>query len=598
MAPKDRISEAFTADRLRAESCSLLARLPRARTAREARRILFDFCNRRQYEAAHHPASECAYYVVRDCARALRGMFTERAEQLAGCSMAAALWDIARGRARDVLTPAFFADAHYLLAGLEGRGRLNERLIEMQPIGASGRAAAIARSIELDRLWGDVERWMTRYADGLSEVSRARRAARRARVLAALGGGEADWDDWRWQFRHVLTDPDRLASAVTLRPDEAAAVRAAADARLPFGVTPYYAALMDDDPDAGRDRPVRAQVLPPPEYVREMAAHAGDRECRFDFMLEHDTSPVDLVTRRYPAIAILKPFNTCPQICVYCQRNWQIERPLAPDALAPWTVIEAACAWIGAHPAIREVLVTGGDPLAMDDAPLLRVLERVAAIPSVDLIRIGTRVPVTAPMRITDALADRLGALRIPGVRDVALVTHVEHPYEVTPELAAAVDRIRRRGIGVYNQLVFTFHVSRRFEAARLRLLLRRIGVDPYYTFMPKGKDETAAYRVPLARLLQEQKEEARLLPGLRRADEAVINLPGLGKNNLRAAQHRDLLAVAPDGARIYEFHPWEKNIVRRKSYVGRDVPILDYLLRLAAVGEDPADYEGLWYYF
>ena len=355
---------------------------------------------------------------------------------------------------------------------------------------------------------------------------------------------------------------------------------------------------MDDDPGAGRDRAIRMQVLPPPDYVREMSAHADDRECRFDFMLEHDTSPVDLVTRRYPAIAILKPFNTCPQICVYCQRNWQIERPMAPHALAPEAAIEAACAWLEEHPAIREVLVTGGDPLALDDDALLRVLERVAAIPQVDLIRIGSRVPVTVPMRITERLANRLGGLRRPGVRDLALVTHVEHPYEITPELVAAVDRLRRRGIGVYNQLVFTHYVSRRFEAARLRLLLRRIGVDPYYTFMPKGKNETAAYRVPLARLLQEQKEEARLLPGLRRGDEAVINLPGLGKNNLRAAQHRDLLAIAPDGARIYEFHAWEKNILRRPSYIGRDMPILNYLNRLAAEGEDPADYEGIWYYF
>ena len=77
-----------------------------------------------------------------------------------------------------------------------------------------------------------------------------------------------------------------------------------------------------------------------------------------------------------------------------------------------------------------------------------------------------------------------------------------------------------------------------------------------------------------------------------------MINLPGLGKNNLRAAQHRDLLAIAPDGARIYEFHAWEKNILRRPSYIGRDMPILNYLNRLAAEGEDPADYEGIWYYF
>jgi lysine 2,3-aminomutase len=161
-----------------------------------------------------------------------------------------------------------------------------------------------------------------------------------------------------------------------------------------------------------------------------------------------------------------------------------------------------------------------------------------------------------------------------------------------------AIDRLRRHGIAVYNQLVYTFYVSRCFEAARLRLLLKRCGVDPYYTFAPKGKAETRAYRVPLARLLQEQKEEARLLPGLRRTDEVVYNVPGLGKNHLRAFQHRDLVSILPDGARVYELHPWEDRGTRRQPYIGTDVPIYEYLTLLAASGETPEDYGSIWYYF
>jgi len=83
----------------------------------------------------------------------------------------------------------------------------------------------------------------------------------------------------------------------------------------------------------------------------------------------------------------------------------------------------------------------------------------------------------------------------------------------------------------------------------------------PLYLFVPKGKDELADYRVPLARLLQERKEEARLLPGTRRMDDTVYNIPRLGKNYVRAMQHRDLLAIRPDGSRVYEFHPWEKKL-------------------------------------
>ncbi len=329
-----------------------------------------------------------------------------------------------------------------------------------------------------------------------------------------------------------------------------------------------------------------------------MRARHDCRDKAFDFMLEHDTTPVDLVTRRYPAIAILKPFNTCPQICVYCQRNWEIDEAMSPQALAPPAKLEAACQWIEDHPALSEVLVTGGDPLALADPPLERLLERLGRIKSLDLIRIGTRVPVTMPMRITNALASFLASLRIPGRREVCLVTHVEHPYEVTPELLGAVDRLRRHGISVYNQLVYTFYVSRRFEAACLRRLLRRCGVDPYYTFVPKGKEETRSYRVPLARLMQEQQEESRLLPGLRRTDEVVYNVPGLGKNHLRAIQQRDMVSVLPDGSRVYEFHPWDKEIVKREPYLGKDIPILDYLNRLAETGEDPEDYRSIWYYF
>jgi len=129
-------------------------------------------------------------------------------------------------------------------------------------------------------------------------------------------------------------------------------------------------------------------------------------------------------------------------------------------------------------------------------------------------------------------------------------------------------------------------------------MLLRRIGIDPYYTFMAKGKEETDAYRVPLARLLQENKEEARLIPGSRRTDEAVYNVPGLGKNYLKASQNRDLIAIMPNGARAYKFHPWEKGIVDRKSYVGFDIPILQYLERLESIGEDAAGYESIWYYY
>ena len=161
-----------------------------------------------------------------------------------------------------------------------------------------------------------------------------------------------------------------------------------------------------------------------------------------------------------------------------------------------------------------------------------------------------------------------------------------------------AVQRFRRFGMEVYNQLVYTFFNSRKFEAAALRHRLRLIGVTPYYTFNTKGKEETNDFRVPIPRLLQEQKEEARLMPGTVRTDEVVFNVPRLGKNYLRAVQHHDVISILPDGCRVYEFHPWEKKLELADTYVYKDVSIYSYLRELKNIGENISDYKTIWYYY
>jgi len=534
---------------------------------------------------------------VRDCSRTLKSIIKQRSDKLADFSVMQALHDIARDVPRPDLQEGFYAEMYHLFLGMKGEGpgtAPGDYLISGE---LEGREAAIARSGELDRLWEGIEKQMSRFRHGLEKKIIEYRRKRQEKVLSQLGGSASDWEDWKWHLRNVIKKPTQLYDLISLSKSEKKGLSLAEEARLPFGITPYYLSLMDTK-RKDRDRAVRAQVIPSAVYVECMATNRGKPHCSFDFMLERDTSPIDLVTRRYPAIVILKPYNACPQICVYCQRNWEIDEALAPGALASDEKIMEAINWIKDHPSIHEVLVTGGDPLALGDEKLFWILEEVAKIQTLDRIRIGTRTPVTLPMRITDQVAEFLGKLRKPMKLEVSVITHVEHPYEITPEMFRAVERLRRQSINVYNQNVYTFFLSRRFEAAALRRTLKRVGIEPYYTFNTKGKDETVDYRVPIARLLQEQKEEARLLPGLCRTDEAVYNLPALGKNYLRAYQHRDVISVLPDGSRVYEFHPWEKNIQNQKSYVGVDVPILDYLRRLEKLGEDISEYETIWYYF
>ncbi len=532
--------------------------------------------------------------VVRDCGRALRSMLRPRNERAAGFSVLEAMIDAARGKSRPDLSPAFWSDLGHIVLGLHGRAKLHvgDSLVLDEHL--IGREAAQVRSQQLDVLGTSVDAYCARFEDGLNPEAMARRDVRRDRILDALGGTQRDWNDWHWHLRHIARDADGLRRIAPLTDDEIRRVEQAGRLSMPFGVTPYYASLFDEDPEAGRDRAIRAQVLPPYDYLDALQEDDGIG----DYMLEGDTSPTDLITRRYSDIVILKPYNACPQICVYCQRNWEIKGPMARGAMASPAQIDSALKWLRDHPTIHDVLITGGDPMVLSDARLRALLDKVAVIPHINRIRIGTRMPVTVPMRFTEKTAKLLGSYRIPGQREVCVITHVEHPYELTPDVVQAVDRLRRQGISVYNQLVYTFFVSRRFEAVALRRVLRRCGIDPYYTFNTKGKEETAAYRVPIARLVQEQKEEARLLSGLSRTDEAVFNVPGLGKNHLNAWQHRDIVSILPDGARAYEFHPWEKKIAPQHTYITHDVPILGYLERLAAIGENIEEYQGIWFYF
>lgn len=534
---------------------------------------------------------------VRDCAAVLRSLVKPDSEKIAGFSVTRALWDIARHQPRPELSPAFYAEIFYLCKGLDGQGpRRALDSIHLTPIKASGRDAARMRSRQLDDLWSEVDRYMESYPLGLDEEAIRRRLHRREHILRQLGADLDSWFDWRWQVGNIIRELEPLEKLVRLSEAERQALKLAREHQLPFGITPYYLSLMDNDP-GGRDASIRAQVLPPLDYVKGILA--VEDPSRLDFMGEEDTSPFDLITRRYPAICILKPYNTCPQICVYCQRNWEIDEVMAPGAFAGMDRIKEAINWIRDHPSIQEVLITGGDPLAMGNEVLAEILNRVAAIPTVERIRIGTRTLVTMPMRFTEGLTALIARHRRPGRREIAVMTHVQHPYEITPEMVEAVNRLRLKGIPVYNQLVYTFFISRRFEASALRRHLRLSGIDPYYTFNTKGKDETIGYRVPIARLIQEQQEEARLLPGLGRTDEAVFNVPRQGKNYLRAREYRNLLAILPNGARVYEFLSWEKKISQHTTtHVNEDVPILDYLERLKGIGESVSDYESIWYYY
>jgi lysine 2,3-aminomutase len=534
------------------------------------------------------------------CLTAFRRILSVRSERVVKFSMLKLLWLLANERYDELppeLDDGFFEEMIHLLHGIKGESHIYDSVSYPSFMSVKGRESAVLRSKQLDEMIGDNTALMQRYPCGLDPDIQTIRIGNRDRILAFFNATEADWQNHEWQLRNVIRDADTLGKLIELSKPERQAIEQARADGLPFGITPFYVSLMDREDGRQRDHAVRAQVIPPLDYVETMRDRVDEQPQSFDFMQEHDTSPIDLITRRYPGIVILKPYNTCSQICVYCQRNWEIDDVLMPGAQAPDETVNAAIDWIAAHPAVTEVLITGGDPLIMPDDKIHAILKKVAAIDHVERIRIGSRTPVVLPQRITPELINGIASFHEPGRREIVLITHFEHPYEITPEAMQAVQQFRCRGMSVYNQTVFTVENSRRFELAELRRKLRLIGVDPYYTFNTKGKEETKSYRVPMARLQQEVNEEARLSSGLARTDEPVYNVPRLGKNYIRA-EHHSLLSILPNGRRVYEFHPWEKNLALAETYIDTDVSIHDYLQEMQRRGENIEDYKTIWYYY
>jgi lysine 2,3-aminomutase len=544
------------------------------------------------------------YVLFKEAMHTLRNIISPRNERIAGTSALENLWNAALNGDADVSEDFIDEFVHFFKALKLKADVYPSRLMDGISIPKfdeyEGRVAGQMRSDYLDQMGRRMDRYLSRYQTGLDPQIIAKRNDNRKRILEVFNSGEDDWTDWHWQFRHVFKDSqglDTIKKLIKLDQRHEESIRLALENHVPFGVTPYYLHLMDQEP-CDQDYAVRRQVFPPLSYVQNMITHRENKKWAFDFMRERDTSPIDLVTRRYPRVAIIKPYESCPQICVYCQRNWEISSPLMASALAPTEKIEAALQWFSEHEEMMDVLLTGGDPLVMDDSLLDRILGKLSEMTHIKSIRVATRTPATVPQRITDDLCEILSHYHELGKRNLCVVTHFMHPYEITPETVSAIKKVKMTGIEVYNQQVFTFANSRKFETSALRVVLKQIGVDPYYTFNMKGKTEIEDYAVPIARILQERKEEARLLPGIFRTDEPVFNVPGLGKDHLRAWQNHELIAITPEGRRMYSFLPWEKNIAQVKPYLYTDVSIHRYLQRLSERGEDPEDYRSIWYYY
>ncbi len=295
---------------------------------------------------------------------------------------------------------------------------------------------------------------------------------------------DAEWSDWRWQFKNRVTTLEELASKLSIPPSEwEARAQVLRDFRM--GITPYYLSLIDaDDPND----PILRQVVPLEEEYRYRAV--GDE----DPLGEENYSPVPGITHRYPDRALMVISNNCAIYCRYCTRKRTMYEGATPDV-----EIDAMVAYIASTPQIRDVIVSGGDPLNYSNQKLESILSKLRAIPHLEIIRIGTRVPVALPQRIDDELVDMLQRYH-----PLWINVHFNHPRELTPETARACDKLSRAGIPLNNQAVLLRGVNDSVSTIRaLCTGLMKQRVRPYYLYQCDPVRGAEHFRTPISKGLE-----------------------------------------------------------------------------------------------
>jgi lysine 2,3-aminomutase len=289
------------------------------------------------------------------------------------------------------------------------------------------------------------------------------------------------WNDWKWQFRNRITTIGNLSRLIPLS-IEARAELGLVTERYPLSITPYYLSLID--PDNPGD-PVRKQAVP---SIQEMTMSGIGME---DPLGEKEDSVVPGLVHRYPDRVLMVLTDICPMLCRHCtrKREWRYGGWVRPPA-----EIEAMLDYLRRNTRVRDVVISGGDPLTLSTDHLESIISQIRSIKHIEIIRIGTRFPVVLPQRIDAELCEMLSKYG-----PIWLNTHFNHPNEITPESEAACDRLLRAGVPVNNQSVLLRGVNDSVETmTRLCHGLLKIKVRPYYLFQCDEVQGTEHLRTPV----------------------------------------------------------------------------------------------------
>jgi len=324
------------------------------------------------------------------------------------------------------------------------------------------------------------------------------------------GATISDWNDWKWQIRNSFTSLSELASVVELSGAEKQ-VLLSPGVHLPLRITPYYASLLTD-PENGYA--IRKAMIP---GVQELVVTRGEHA---DPLNEEASSPVPHIVHRYPDRVLFLATGFCSAYCRYCTRTHMVAKEKV-HFNRNW---EPAFQYIREHKEVRDVLISGGDPLTMPDKMLKSLLTELRNISHVEIIRIGTKVPVVLPQRITHSLTRMLRQFH-----PLMISIHFMHPAELTPETSEACNRLADAGIPLGSQTVLLKGINDDLDIMKkLMQGLLKVRVRPYYLYQCDPIPGSAHFRTPVSKGIE-------LIQGLRgftsgyAVPNYVIDAPGGG---------------------------------------------------------------------
>ncbi len=332
--------------------------------------------------------------------------------------------------------------------------------------------------------------------------------SKRALIYADIP--DEKWNNWRWQLSNRINTVEEFEQVLPLTDSEREALSTPGLFRV--DITPYFISLIDpDDPDD----PIRRQVVP---TAAELVPFTSMME---DSLAEDRHSPVPGLVHRYPDRVLMLVTTQCASYCRYCTRSRIVGDPSATFSREEF---ELQLDYLKRTPQVRDVLLSGGDPLVLAPRILEEILSRLREIPHIEITRIGSRVPVFLPMRVTDELTDMLQKYH-----PFWLNIHVNHPNEISAELEQACDRLTRAGIPLGNQAVLLAGVNDNVHIQRqLVQELTRIRVRPYYMYQCDLVEGAGHLRTPVAKGIE-------IMEGLRghtsgfSVHQYIIDAPGGG---------------------------------------------------------------------